>query len=215
MPNAHASTSQRQRMSADQRRGAIVEAAIKQFAKNGFRGTTTRQLAQAAGVSEPVLYMHFETKRDLYSAIIGHLAQAVESREPAAVLDELAEAGDEALFLRLAGMMLDWYTEDPSRIRVLLFSSLEGHELSDLFYEHHIAPFYQALAAYIGRRIKAGAFRKEDPMIAARAFCGMAGQYGEALSVFGRQETKRARKNTIETIVRIFLNGMRKQEAAR
>lgn len=215
MAKTPTSPSPRRRMSSDQRRGVIVETALRLFAENGFRGATTRQLAQAAGVTEPVLYLHFKTKRDLYSAIIEHLAQAVEVREPPELLAGLAGAGDEEFFGRLAGMMLDWYTGDPSRIRVLLFSSLEGHELSDLFFERHIAPFYQALAAHIERRIKEGAFRKEDSMIAARAFCGMVGQYGESISVFGRQESRRAMKHTLATIVRIFLYGMRKRGAAR
>jgi AcrR family transcriptional regulator len=46
----------RQRLSKDQRRQAIVEAAAALFAERGFRGVTTRELAKAVGVTEPVLY---------------------------------------------------------------------------------------------------------------------------------------------------------------
>ena len=59
------------RMSSEERRAAIIHAACRLFAEKGFRGTTTRELAAAVGVTEPVLYEHFRTKRDLYSAIIG------------------------------------------------------------------------------------------------------------------------------------------------
>ena len=57
-------------MKSDERRDAIVHSAIHLFAEKGFRGATTRELAAAAGVTEPVLYQHFRTKSDLYSAII-------------------------------------------------------------------------------------------------------------------------------------------------
>ena len=63
-------TERKQRLSAEERKAAIVEAAVHLFAERGFRGTTTRELAAAVGVSEPVLYQHFSAKSDLYSAII-------------------------------------------------------------------------------------------------------------------------------------------------
>src|SRR5450631_1019797 len=53
-----------------ERRASIVAAAARLFSQQGFRGVTTRELASAAGISEPVLYEHFKTKRDLYTAII-------------------------------------------------------------------------------------------------------------------------------------------------
>ena len=53
------------RLTSEERRASIVEAACKLFADKGFRGTTTRELAAAVGVSEPILYEHFKTTRDL------------------------------------------------------------------------------------------------------------------------------------------------------
>ncbi|MGH7927966.1 MAG: helix-turn-helix domain-containing protein [Candidatus Binatia bacterium] len=58
------------RLTADERRNAIVEAATKVFAENGFHGTTTRELAKAAGVSEALLYKHFPSKESLFSAML-------------------------------------------------------------------------------------------------------------------------------------------------
>jgi len=57
------------RLSSDERRAAIVEAVIPVFAKNGFHGTTTKNLAEAAGVSEALLYRHFPSKDSLYEEI--------------------------------------------------------------------------------------------------------------------------------------------------
>ena len=56
-------------MSADERRAAIVKAVLPLFARQGFSNTTTRQLAEAAGVSEALLYKHFPSKDSLYAEI--------------------------------------------------------------------------------------------------------------------------------------------------
>jgi AcrR family transcriptional regulator len=57
-------------MTSEERRAAILAAAVRLFAERGFRGTTTRALARAVGVSEPVLYEHFKSKHELYKAIV-------------------------------------------------------------------------------------------------------------------------------------------------
>src|SRR5437764_12689967 len=64
------------RMKSEERRAGIIAAAVRLFAEKGFRGTTTRELASAIGVTEPVLYQHFGTKRDLYAAIIEEKTRA-------------------------------------------------------------------------------------------------------------------------------------------
>jgi AcrR family transcriptional regulator len=60
------------RLTADERRKTIVEAATRVFAENGFHGTTTRELAKAAGVSEALLYKHFPSKESLFSAMLAN-----------------------------------------------------------------------------------------------------------------------------------------------
>ena len=54
----------------DERRKAIVAAAGPLFARKGFAGTTTRELAEAAGISEALLFRHFPTKKLLYGEIL-------------------------------------------------------------------------------------------------------------------------------------------------
>jgi TetR/AcrR family transcriptional regulator, transcriptional repressor of aconitase len=58
------------RLDSDERRKAIVLAAVPLFARNGFAGTTTRELAAAAGVSEALLFKHFPSKQSLYREIL-------------------------------------------------------------------------------------------------------------------------------------------------
>ena len=61
------------RLPAAERRLALIETAIRVFSDGSYRGTTTAEIARAAGVSEPILYRHFGSKRDLYLAALDHV----------------------------------------------------------------------------------------------------------------------------------------------
>ena len=58
------------RLKAPQRREQLIEVATKLFARNGYEATTTAAIAFAAGVTEPILYRHFESKQELFVAIV-------------------------------------------------------------------------------------------------------------------------------------------------
>ena len=58
------------RLPAAERRRALIDTAIRVFSDGSYRGTTTAEIARAAGVSEPILYRHFASKRDLYLAAL-------------------------------------------------------------------------------------------------------------------------------------------------
>ena len=61
------------RMAAAERRQHLIETAIRLFTDGSYRGTTTAEIARAAGVSEPILYRHFASKRELYLASLEHV----------------------------------------------------------------------------------------------------------------------------------------------
>ena len=65
----------RSRLSASERRAALLETASRVFSEGSYRGTTTAEIARAAGVSEPILYRHFASKRGLYLAALDHVWQ--------------------------------------------------------------------------------------------------------------------------------------------
>lgn len=195
------------RMTSEERRAAIVQAAARIFAEKGFRGTTTRELAAAVGVTEPVLYEHFRTKRDLYSAIIGE--RATEGLALLAALrDEYAEKQDDrGYFNELGQMIVNWYTHDPTFIRLLLFSNLEGHELKELFHERSHECF-SIVASYIERRIADGAMRPVNSRVAARAFFGMVAHYALTGMVFGCAPFPEPPREVVAHMVDIFISGM-------
>src|SRR5579864_769316 len=69
------------RLSCDERREAIVQAVKSVFAKKGFDGTTTKELAKAAGVSEALIFRHFPNKESLFDAMSSACAKAAEDPE--------------------------------------------------------------------------------------------------------------------------------------
>ena len=60
----------RTRLPAAERRVALIETALRVFAAGSYRGVTTADIAREAGVSEPILYRHFDSKRALYLACL-------------------------------------------------------------------------------------------------------------------------------------------------
>jgi len=190
------------------KRHDILKAAIEVFAKNGFRGTTTRDLAAHAEVNEAIIFRHFNTKQELYRAILeekvsqGHVARCEEARQ-------LGESGDDQKFFETFGrQFLERHEEDSTFMRLLMFSALEGHELSEMFLASLAGR--DPLASYIQRRMDDGAFRPMDPHLAARAFLGMFVAFVQMQEIFGQKKIKTFDRNeVVQTFVSIFLAGMK------
>lgn len=192
------------RQSSQERQAGLIQAAATLFAKKGFNGTTTKEIARAAGVSEALVFKHFPTKRALYAAIlaekvtVGALLEAIE--------DSAKKKDDRRVFTLIASYRIRPGV-DPTLLRLLLFSALEGHELSDMFFGKHHKVFYDRLAAYVQTRIEDGAFRPIDPLLAARAFIGMVVHHRLLHEIFG-VPMDRSYDDTVTTYVDVFLNGL-------
>lgn len=82
------------RLGAAERRQGVVDAALRVFAGGSYSGATTAEIAREAGVSEPILYRHFASKRELYFACLdeawARLREAFEAR--------VGELGDDDAF---------------------------------------------------------------------------------------------------------------------
>jgi AcrR family transcriptional regulator len=107
----------RQRLSAEDRRSAIIDAARVLFARNGFRGTGTSDIAAAAGCSEPIIYKHFASKQALFAAVLEDCTRMMGERFAAAA----AEGGDLfTAYLRfVSGLMGDPKVAEVARLRYL------------------------------------------------------------------------------------------------
>lgn len=162
------------RMSAENRKVQILRVAVSLFSKKGFGGTTTREIAHAAGVSEAMVFRHYSTKQELYTAILDHKACSGDAMDPEELVAEaLQEKNDFAVFHRLALGALEHHEADPEFQRLLLHSALEGHELSQMFFEKFVERVYSLLGGYIAARQRDGAMANIDPAIIVRAFIGM------------------------------------------
>jgi AcrR family transcriptional regulator len=175
------------RMAAGERRRQIVQVAMRLFSERGFRGTTTKEIAQAAGVSEAIIFRHFATKDELYTAIIDYKGCAglgasptqSETWQPGVVESICGCAGeavnasdDRAVFEAIALSMLEHHESDPDFLRLLMYLALEGHSLAQTFWDTNVRVLYEFLGGYVRRRQHEGAFRDVDPYAAVRVFLG-------------------------------------------
>jgi AcrR family transcriptional regulator len=200
------------RLPSQARRAAILDTAVRLFSEKGFRGVTTRELAAAVGVSEPVLYQHFATKGDLYRAIIEERAACGERSIPSDFEQHLETVTDDRSFLiRLATGVIEWHAKDPTYARLLMFSALEQHEVSRMFYERYAEAFFGGLARYFERRMNEGAFREIDPRLAAHSFVGAAANYGMSCAIFQRGVPGATQGQVVEAMVDIFLEGLKRR----
>lgn len=87
------------RLSAEERRSAVLECACQVFAKGSYHGATTAEIARGAGVTEPILYRHFASKRDLYLSCLNAAWDECRAMWEKAIADE----PDSALWLGAMG----------------------------------------------------------------------------------------------------------------
>lgn len=162
------------RMAGEERRLQILAVAVRLFSQKGFRGTTTKEIARAAGVSEAMVFRHFATKQELYSAILDHKACASGRFDPAEMAaDAIRRKDDRDVFELLALGALNHHENDPEFQRLLLHSALEKHELAQMFFDQIVKHVYEFLGSYIRERQRDGAFIEIDPAIVVRCFIGM------------------------------------------
>jgi AcrR family transcriptional regulator len=199
------------KLPAPERKAAIVEAAIDLFAEKGFRGATTRELAAAVGVSEPVLYQHFATKSELYAAIIESKSAEIQ-RVTAEVQSYRDTLDDAAFFTFLAKLIIEFHDENPSYLRLLLFSGLERHELAERFHQRESKVFGQAVIDHVRRSVERGIFRSDiDPVVVALSFMGMVANYGLDRIMTTESHWPQDRAAVVQTMVGIFLEGIRRK----
>ena len=197
-----------QRIRGEERRRLIIESAAKLFSQHGFRGTTTREIARAVGVSEATVFKHFATKEELYTAIIEAKTQ---TQQVLSMVGPLAEARDDTALLRtLAGELIARTQSDPTLMRLLFFSALEGHALADLFFRRRVQAIDDFLGRYIADRVAAGAFRPVDPLQTAWNFIGMVTFHVLLHELFHQKPPPHlTRERAIEEMVTTFLQGVR------
>jgi len=142
------------RLDSDERRRAIVQAAVPLFARKGFRGTTTRELAEAAGISEALLFRHFPSKQSLYQEILRLGCEGDPALEKLAALLPSSQT-----LVCMVRFMVGYFARHrsgggpddlDSRLRLVLHSFLEDGEYARELFETvcgRVAPLFEASLA--------------------------------------------------------------------
>ncbi|HWG39238.1 MAG TPA: TetR/AcrR family transcriptional regulator C-terminal domain-containing protein, partial [Candidatus Acidoferrales bacterium] len=129
-------------------------------------------------------------------------------------ISKILEAGgtDLEIFTAIASELLVRNARDTELTRLLWFTALESHTLSQRFFRTFIAVYYEELAAYIRRRVREGAFRNVDPMLSARGFLGMVVYHFLVQELFGAKKFQKFDPEAVAaTMAGIWLNGMQSQ----
>jgi TetR/AcrR family transcriptional regulator len=204
------------RMQGKDRRLQLLEVAVEVFARQGFGGTKTKDIAAAAGVSEAILFRHFASKEDLYHAILDAKEDKHGAPEFLETLRTFADRRDDAgLFQCVASAIVTSFREDPAFHRLMLYASLEGHLLAGLFHERFGVPISDYLRRYMVLRQKEGAFRKGDPQIAVMFVLGSIVHFAMVRHVFHIRKPNVAEDAAVREMVKMALAGLTEPRGAR
>jgi TetR/AcrR family transcriptional regulator len=198
------------RMSATDRRAQLIDVAIDLFSKKGFGGTTTREIAAAAGVTEAIIFRHFATKQDLYKAILDTKCGTAEGETWFSDLRQSMERNDdEGVFRTLLTAIIEFKRKDPRFERLMLHAVLEGNELAMMHHKQFAVPIGAQLFEYVERRQKAGAIRNVDPKAVIFAVAGIAQFYSNQKYLHQTGEIPLSDEAVIETFLSILMKGIR------
>ena len=174
------------RLPATDRRRQLLETALDLFAQKGFAATTTKEIAAAAGVTEAIIFRHFPSKQELYSAVLGLKHESGEIPAHVAHWQAFMDANDDrGLFRAIITKFISDYRRDPRPHRVLLFAALEGHEAALHEHRQRAFPVYERLCQYVARRQSEGAFRSGNPGALILSIVGPAAYYAQSTALFG------------------------------
>jgi AcrR family transcriptional regulator len=154
----------RTRIDADTRRESIASSARRLFATRGFHATTTRELAQAAGVSDALLYRHFADKQAILNYVVDDAVRSFSGLPP---LERLRQAPIETVFSAIGGGFL---RTAGSHLDAIIILVGEHAAISDRRFVTFIDGSAEALGQELHRRIPE--VSSDDGYLVARGFFG-------------------------------------------
>ncbi|MFP5352567.1 MAG: TetR/AcrR family transcriptional regulator [Actinomycetota bacterium] len=161
------------------RREDILQASLHLFATKGFHGTSMRDIAREADITEGLIYHYFESKRDLFRAIIDEYSFLPLLR----TLPDLAEQLDlRSLLIVLARGFFDVMKQNTELARLLLQEVQVFPEEKEAFFADAVNESITELARILGNRMNERARMQVDPEVSARIF------FNSLLAFFVEQE---------------------------
>jgi AcrR family transcriptional regulator len=196
------------RLGAEARRKQLIDTATRLFATKGFSGTTTREIAAAAGVNEAIIFRFFPHKDDLYAAILE--SKSAEARTDALV-DELRTAAAAGEDRRVIGIVVRHVIEhlqrDPEFLRLMLHSALEGHSFAAQYRDRHNEPLRRFLSDFVTQRQREARFRTGDAEALVRAIFAIPVYHGLVETLLPEDRVS-SRDDVVEAYITFVLQGL-------
>ncbi|MBZ8178761.1 TetR/AcrR family transcriptional regulator [Oscillatoria salina] len=186
-------------------RSRILQAALRLFAQKGYDGTTTRDLAAAAGVAEGTLFRHFVNKK----AILVEVATQGWVEILTDLLTELSEMGSYKAVAQVMRRRMLRMQENSDLMRVCFMEAQFHPELRDRIQSEVIEKMTDVAEAFFETAMDKGIYRRTNPKIVAQVFLGMFAIAGFSdRTIIDPQASPQAMKEMAEGIADIFLNGV-------
>jgi AcrR family transcriptional regulator len=146
----------------------IVRAAVALFSRQGYHGTTTREIARLANVSEVTIFRYFECKEDIFwSALISSFNAAKPRRE---LLSKILRGDSpEVVLPQIVSTFADAANFSPELLRLIAIAFLEIRGRAEEICREHLTPLLTVIANYIEGQVVSGNVRQLDPVIMTTA----------------------------------------------
>ncbi|WP_413159950.1 TetR/AcrR family transcriptional regulator [Capilliphycus salinus ALCB114379] len=188
----------------------ILKAAQRLFARKGYDGTTTRDLAQAAGVAEGTIFRHFPNKK----AILIEVATEGWIEILTDLLTELSEMGSYKAVAQVMRRRMLSLHENTDLMRVCFLEAQFHPELRDRIQSEVIAKMTDVAEAFFETAMEKGVYRQMNPRIVAQVFLGMFAVSGFSYTTLIEPGARpKAMQEIAEGLADIFLNGVLNTEA--
>ena len=191
--------------SQDDTQEKILGAAQRLFARRGYGGTTTRDLAQAAGVAEGTLFRHFENKK----AILIEVATRGWVELLTDLLTELSEMANYKAIAKVMRKRMLNLSANTDMLRVCFMEAQFHPELRERVQAEVIAKMTDVAEAFFQTAMDRGTYRPMNPRVVARIFLGMFTVAGFSQTTLADEASSpQDMKELAETLADIFLNGV-------
>jgi len=190
---------------ADSSRDRILQAAQRLFARQGFDGTTTRDLAQAAGVAEGTLFRHFSNKK----AILVEVATQGWVEILTDLLTELSEMGSYKAVAQVMQRRMWNFQKNADLMRVCFMEAQFHPDLRDRVQSEVIGKMTDVAEAFFQTAMERGIYRPMNPRLVAQVFLGMFAISGFSHNTLMEPNASpQQMKEMAEGLAEIFLNGV-------
>lgn len=150
----------------------VIAAAAQLFARQGYHGTSTREIARLADVSENTIFRHFERKEDLFWSALRARCSAMKLRRD--MVDGMSD-GDapEVMLPKIVEFLADILNYSPELLRLIAVALLEMQWKADVFCDECLTPAFSTISTYLAANVQKGKVRDLDPTMVTAALTAM------------------------------------------